>query len=211
MSNAWLVRPSPHGHNRMNGFKSGNFIAIGWPGIGDLTGKTREQIKELLSRPPYEYESLELGNAYATVDIFVNQMDIDDLVLVPDNDDIHFCMIKSDYYFDAKYDSDSAGYSHQREVEWLTSTSRNALPMDLRKSLRVHRATANLSRHYETIEAIAYGRDLPDDPTSSGEDSFVSVEYPLRPDVIATVTIPKDITRIESERLADFVRTLYFQ
>src|SRR5659263_189072 len=111
MSNSWLLRPSSHGKNRMTEFLSDNIIAIGWPGIGDLSGKTREQIKTILSQPPYKLSSLALGSAYATVDIFVNQMAIDDLVLVPNGDDIHFCIIKSKYFLDPNYDSDQFGYS----------------------------------------------------------------------------------------------------
>jgi predicted Mrr-cat superfamily restriction endonuclease len=195
----------------MSEFLTRNIVAIGWPGINDLTGKTREQIKDILSQPPYEYESLELGNAYATVDLFVNQMNIDDLVLVPNGDDIHFCIIKSSYYFDANYDSDTLGYSHQRKVEWLSSTSRINLPMDLRKSLRVHRTTADLTNHYETIKALAYGSALPQSQEANEDDSCVSVDYPLRPDVLVTVSIPRDITRMEAERLGNFIKTLYFQ
>ncbi len=210
MSNSWLLRPSPHGHNRISEFLAGNLIAIGWPGINDLTGKTREQIKDILSQPPYNFESLKLGNAYATVDLFVNQMNIGDLVLVPNNDDIHFCIIKSDYYFDANYDSDALGYSHQRKVEWLSSTSRKNLPMNLRKSLKVQRTAADLSSHYETIKALAYGNDIPQSQASNDEDSFVSVDYPLRPDVMVKITVPSDITKTESDRLGDFIKTLYF-
>jgi len=191
-------------------FLAGSIIAIGWPGINDLSGKTREQIKGILSQPPYNYESLKLGNAYATVDIFVNKMDINDLVLVPDGDDIHFCTIASDYYFDAHYDSDALGYSHQRKVEWLTQTSRSNLPMELRKSLKVHRATADLSNHYDAIRALAYSDALPQSPHQNGEDSFVSVDYPLRPDTTVTIAVPRDITRTEAERLGDFIKTLYF-
>lgn len=210
MSNAWLLRPSPHSINRMDEFLADNLIAIGWPGINDLTGKTREQIKMILSQPPYEYKSLELGNAYATVDIFVNKMNVDDLVLVPNGDDIHFCVITSDYYFDANFDANTIGYSHQRKVRWLTSTSRSNLPMELRKSLKVHRATADLSNHYEAIKALAHGNDISQSTVVSDDASNVSVDYPLRPDIMVTITVPKDITKTEAERLGDFIKTLYF-
>ncbi len=210
MSKSWLLRPSPHGINRMAEFLADNITAVGWPGIGDLSGKTREQIKNILSQPPYNLASLELGNAYATVDIFVNQMNINDLALVPDGDDIHFCIIRSDYFFDASYDSNTIGYSHQRKVEWLSSTQRRNLPMELRKSLKVHRATADLSEHYDVIKALAYGTSLP----SASDDNtleLVSVAYPLRPDLMVTVSVPRDITKTESERLGDFIKTIYFQ
>lgn len=211
MSNAWMCRPSPNEINYMSEFLAGNLIAIGWPGINDLTGKTRDQIKDILSGPPYNYESLKLGTAYATVNLFVNQMQVDDLVLVPNDDDIHFCIIKSDYYYDANYDNDTVGYPHQRKVEWLSSTSRDNLPMELRGSLRSPRTASNLSKHFEAIKALAYENPLPESQVVNEEDSFVTVDYPLRLDVMAKVTVPKNITKTESERLGDFIKTLYFQ
>jgi restriction system protein len=210
MSKAWLVRPNPHNIHRINEFIENNIIAIGWPGIGNLSGKTREQIKKILYQPPYELASLELGNAYATVDLFVNRMNIDDFVLVPDGDDIHFCIIKSEYFFDANFDSKQVGYSHQRKVEWLTSTQRKDLPMDLRKALKVRRTTADISKHYDIIKALALEKPLPQVSSSDQDATYVSVNYPLRPDIMVTVAVPRDITKTESERLGDFIKTLYF-
>ena len=37
MCNAWIVRPYPHGKYRIKEFLANNMIAIGWPGIGDLS------------------------------------------------------------------------------------------------------------------------------------------------------------------------------
>lgn len=211
MSNSWLLRPSPEEINRMSEFLSENLIAIGWSGTNDLTGKTRKQIKGILSGPPYNYESLKLGNTYATIDIFVNQMEVGDLVLVPNGDDIHFCIIKSDYYFETNNYNNNTGYPHQRKVEWLSSTLRENLPIDLRNSLRVHRATADLSKYFDTINAFANDNPLPESQSQNSDDSFVTVDYPLRLDIMAKVTVPKNITKTESERLGDFIKTLYFQ
>lgn len=211
MSNTWMLRPSPHDENRMTEFLSNNFIAIGWFGIGNLKNVPREQLKVILSQPPYQLASLELGNAYATVDIFVNQMNIDDIVLVPNGDEIHFCIIKSDYFFDPIYDSNQTGYSHQRKVEWLSSIQRKNLPMDVRSSLKAHRTATNLTKHHEMIKALAYGNPLPATSSTNDISNYVSVDYPLRPNVKITVTVPQDITKTESERLGDFIKTLYFQ
>ena len=40
MKNAWLIRPMPDGKLRINEFREKGIIAIGWPGIGDLKGKS---------------------------------------------------------------------------------------------------------------------------------------------------------------------------
>ncbi|MBT9137165.1 MAG: hypothetical protein DDT34_02252 [Firmicutes bacterium] len=207
MSKVWLLRPSPHGTNRMGEFVARSIIAIGWPELGDLTGMSREQIKAALATPPYSLSSLELGSAYASVDIFVNQMSVGDLVLVPNGSEIHFCRVVGDYGYSQSDQGD--GYPHQRRVEWLATTLRTSLPMEVRLSLKVHRVTADLSEHFETIRAIVHGEPLPG-AECNDVSGVVSVDYPLRPGVLVTVTVPRDITRTEAERLGDFVRTLFF-
>ena len=206
--NSWLVRPCPHGIRRLNEFQTDNIIAIGWPCIGSLAGQTREQLKAILSAPPYRLTGLALGNAYASVDIFVNQMQPGDLVLVPDGDDIYFGEITGSYHLESSVDTPTAGYSHQRTVRWLASTARKELSKELRSALKVHRTSANLSRHTAEIEALAHGRPfVPETEKTSG---LIQVAYPLRPDYNITFSIPKDITRDEAGRLAAWLSTLYF-
>lgn len=211
MSKAWLIRPFPHGKNRINEFKSNNIVAVGWPLIGDLTGKSREDIKSILQGPPYNYSSLELGNAYATVDILVNQMSIGDLALIPNGDDIYFVKINSNYKYDQSKDTDDEGYPHQREVSFISGPiPRSQLPEALRKSLKVHRATADLSRHYDVIKSLSEGNSVTT-TTPNNESEFIDVEYPIRPGVIVKLSIPNDITQNEALRLSDFVKTLFFE
>lgn len=211
MSKAWMLRPEPHGHNRISEFLSNNIIAIGWPFIDDLTGKSREEIKNLLAAPPYNYASLKLGNAYGTVDILVNQMEKDDLVLVPNNEDIYFCQIKSSYQYVSALDNDQDGYPHQRKVTWLAPTKRENLPMDIRSSLKAQQTATNLSKYYDVIKAIAYGKEIPLHSTANLAVNYVSVDYPLRPNEKITITVPQDITKIEAERLGDFIKTIYYK
>lgn len=211
MSNAWMLRPFPHDHSRVNEFLSNNIIAIGWPFIGDLTGTPREDIKNILAGPPYNYTSLKLGNAYGTVDILVNQMQIDDLVLVPNHEDIYFCQIKSDYQYVPTLDNDQDGYPHQRSVIWLNPIKRDNLPMDIRSSLKAQQTATNLTKYYDIIKALANGEPLPSDATSSPATNYVSVDYPLRPSEKITISVPQDITKIEAERLGDFIKTIYYK
>lgn len=110
MRNAWLIRPVPHGIPRVTEFKEKGIIAVGWPCIGNLKGKSREDLKHLLSLPPYSLTGLALGNAYATIDIFVNQMEVGDLLLMPNGEDIYLGEVTSDYYLDAAVDSNEEGY-----------------------------------------------------------------------------------------------------
>lgn len=145
---------------------------------------------------------------YATVDIFVNQMQKGDLVLVPDGDDIYFGEVMSDYYLDSSVDNDSEGYSHQREVKWLSNTSRKSLSKELRSSLKVHRTTANLSHHTNEIGALAQSK--PFTPLTNGITNVIEVTYPLRPDFTVIFTIPTDISSDEANRLSIYFKSLYF-
>lgn len=208
MKNAWLVRPFPHGTKRLDEFKTQNIVAVGWPGIGDLTNKSREDIKEILSREPYQLNGLELGNAYATIDIFVNRMQVGDLILTPDGDDIYFGEIIGDYYMESTVDNDSSGYPHQRKVKWLKDTSRKNLSMPLRSSLKVHRTTANLSDHAAEIESLANGKDYKAEKFD--EKNVISVNYPLRPDFTISFNVPSNISKDEAKRLSNYLDTLYF-
>ena len=207
MSNAWLVRPYPHNTNikRINEFKINNIVAIGCPQLNDLTQKSREEIKTILSGSPYNYSGLELGNAYATVDIFVNRMQIGDYLLVPDGTDIYFAKITSDYYFDSYYANDTTGYPHQRHVEWLASCARQDLSKALRSSLKVHRTTADLTKHYMEIASLATGNTYDDSVNIN------AVNYPLREDFNISFDIPSDMTEVEAKRLSLFFETLYFR
>lgn len=210
MPNAWLLRPIPNDRPSMKEFLSEKIVAIGWWETRDLTGMTRSQIKERLSQPPFNYTSLKLGQNYGAVDIFVNQMQVGDLVVVPDDVDIHFCQIKSDYRYDPKLANDKDGYPHQRQVVWLKTVSRKDLPMDLRSSLKAQQTATNLTKHYATIEALAFGKSLPMQSTSTSPSNLVSVDYPLRPDVMIKVAVPRDITTAEAERLGNFIKTLHW-
>lgn len=210
ISNAWLVRPNPQGYDRMKEFLKQGIVAIGWSGIGDLSNLSQDNIRRRLSDPPYNYSSLELGNTYATIDLFVKQMATGDYVLVPHGHSIYFAKIESNYLFDSSRDNEEEGYPHQRKVIWLSEPiPRSSLPDTLRNALKIHRSTANLTKYYKIIFSLANGEDIPQNlpPT----DTLLKVDYPLRPDLLVSIEVPRNITKTEALRLSEFVRTLYFE
>ncbi len=42
--NIFQIKTKPHGKERLNDFIQGEFIAIGWPGIGDLNGTSKSEV-----------------------------------------------------------------------------------------------------------------------------------------------------------------------
>lgn len=208
MKQAWMIRPYPCEVCRLDEFRQKGIVAIGWPGIGDLTGKSREDLKQLLSQPPYSYVDRRLGSAYATVDILVNRIRPGDLVLVPNGDDIYFAEITSGYRYDPSVDGKD-GYPHQRAVSWFPATvARWDLSNALRISLRAPRTAADLSQHIKEIETLARGEAF--QPAPADASGATQVSYPLRPGCEITFTIPNDITRQEAQRLSAYFASLYF-
>ena len=130
MGNAWVLRPYPHNIYRIKEFLLDNIIAIGWTNVGNLSGKTREEIKKSL-QAKYHYSSNQsIGQDTGNVYRFVNEMKKDeDYVVVPDGPIVFVGKIRSDYYYDATKDNDSLGYPHQREIDWLND--KRAIPRAL--------------------------------------------------------------------------------
>lgn len=210
---SWLLRPKPHNIPRMKEFLDQKIIAIGWPEITSLSGKNKIDIQNELSHHPLNYPPQELGIATSTVNSFVNEMRIGDLVVLPNGNDIFFARITSDYFYTKA--NVTEGYPHQRQVEWIKGpVRRNEIFDGLRKSLRAPRTLADLSHHTDKIsEFIENGLALSTAISENAEifqKNLVEFQYPIRLNCVATIRIPKDITPAEASRLGDFVKTLYF-
>lgn len=202
MRNAWAIRAYPSGVSKLSEFQSESIIAIGWSGTGELTGKSREEIKKILELPPFHLTSLYLGRAYGTVNTFVNQISAGDFVLVPNGDDIFFAKVTSDYYFNSAARLDD--YAHQRKVEWLNRISRVDLPMEIRQRLKQPTIT-KLTPYFNLINGLITGTtNIP------SKKATIAVSYPLRESFDVKFNIPNDMTQVEAERLSNHIKTLYF-
>lgn len=121
MSRAWVVRPYPHGIYRMQEFLDENMIAIGWPGIGDLSFvRTRDDIEQALGTE-YQSSPRQLGQAKGNLFRFVKEIEPDDYVVVPDGGDVYFGSVTSDYSYVGE--NDEQGFPHQRSVNWFHEKS----------------------------------------------------------------------------------------
>lgn len=205
MKQAWILRPYPDNVKRLAEFRRDSLVGIGWPALGDLSGKTKEELKALMSGEPYRLTGNRLGSSYATADIFVNRMQKGDLLLVPDGEDIFFAEVAGDYRFEASLCGE--GYPHQRGVKWLSNVARTDLSKALRLSLKAHQTAADVSRHLEEIEALAFGKENP----ARSAQRTIPVSYPLRRDFTVRFEVPEDLTKGEARRLSSFFEGLYFE
>lgn len=123
----------------INDFKDSNIVAIGWE-IGDLSGKSSDEIKQIMQLKYSNSNNRSLGNNIAQVTKFVLDFQIGDYVISynPNNRKYLIGRIISDYYFSdeiAKKYGFSNSYCHFRDVEWLGETNRDDLSLNSFNSL----------------------------------------------------------------------------
>lgn len=206
MKKAWMFRPLPNDINRMKEFKLDNLIGAGWDNINDLSGKDIKDIGEILKSTSEYKNSRSMSSDKATLDILVNRMSIGDYVVVPDKDIVYIGEIVTEYIYD-KTKATGNGYPHQRGVKWIGDpVLRNDLTLDLRSSLKSPRTCVELTHRYKDIQ-IALGEV---EEEKSDEKEFITVEYPIRPDVNVKIEIPKDLKKSESVRVGEFIKTIFF-
>lgn len=151
--NVWILRPMPHGTNRMKQFLEKNFVAIGYPTGKSFKGKGYYEIRELLDQEGW---SEGIGN----VNLFVLMMNVGDYIIVPDNNkkDVYIGEITGDYSHDPSVDRPHQGhYPHQRKVSWFFEKKpllRSDLPEELRGSLRYPGTVANIAKHRSIVERL---------------------------------------------------------
>lgn len=136
--NLFQMKPRPHNRDRLSDFLENNYVCIGWPGIGDLLGVNKGEIKKRLAQK-YHYSGQSLANHLGSVGAFVETMKKDDYVLIACNDVAYLGMV-FDYYYDASYDNEEDGMCHRRKVKWLNTIPRNDLNNEVQELLR-HRGT----------------------------------------------------------------------
>ncbi len=132
---AWHVRGLPHWNDRSNAFLQNDMVAVGWPGLEDMSKRASiELIKERLRDDPFHTEVPgRVDIAASTLNKFLNLMSIGDYIILPDNPHIYFGKVSSNYYYDKNLVKDQ--YPHCRKVEWLLD-KKPILRIDLTESLQ---------------------------------------------------------------------------
>ncbi|MEY9976313.1 hypothetical protein [Lysinibacillus sp. RC79] len=138
--NIFQIKTKPHGTIRLNEFLKYHIICIGWPGIGNLQGVSKEEIRERLKKDrPEDNErtiGVDLGNIWA----FVNTMKEDSVVLFQGHHhNVHIIKV-GPYKYVEEFDNDNDGMCHQREFELLATVTYEDLNPKLQELMR-HRGT----------------------------------------------------------------------
>ena len=111
------MKTKPHGIERFREFIDGEFVCIGWPGIGDLAQASKDEIRGRIEQT-YNKTGHKLGNALGQVNTFVNTMKIGDVVAIAEKDWAYFGIV-GDYIYDPQYDNEQDGMCHRRNVQWI--------------------------------------------------------------------------------------------
>lgn len=125
---------------KLDEFKENNFVAIGWD-LGDISGKTKNQIKELCNEYYPNNSSKTINNYTHQINAFVNDINVGDYIFSSNREKTEFYLgiITSDYYFSDKKDNNNdLKYKHCRDVKWLSTIKDKDLSPELIKSLPPH-------------------------------------------------------------------------
>ena len=118
----WMVRAGENAF-LIDDFKELNIVAIGWE-LNDLSGKSPNQIKQLMAKKYPEATKTSLGLNSGQVIRFVCDFEIGDYVLSYNYNSRKYLIGKiiSDYYFSdklaKKHNANDDFYNHVRDVEF---------------------------------------------------------------------------------------------
>lgn len=123
MNNAWIIRPKPHGHNRLQDFLEKNIVGISWPGIGKLSEiESKSDIWKRLEEVgcTENRSNRAIAQDVGIIYRFTKEMKKDDYVLVPNRSEIYIGKVLEDNpIYIKELDNDIDGFCHQRKIEWF--------------------------------------------------------------------------------------------
>lgn len=153
-----MVRGGRHGEREQDALRDGR-APIGWSEVGDLSGFSREEIRDALSAAHPGESNYLIGNWTGQLDRFVNEMRVGDIMVMPLKSDGTFAIgtIATNYGFDSQEGE------HFRGVEWQRSdVERTSLKHDLRASLKSLLTICELSRFGSVERLMAVQAGGPD-------------------------------------------------
>ena len=134
MTKSWMVRAERNGR-LFDAFKEQSAVAIGWNGVGDLSGvKTRKAVAELVATAFPETKPQSVAMAAGQLHRFVNEIEVGDMIVTYDPSRRVYLLgeVAGPYRYDASIDPEDAQY---RPVRWQGEVSRDLLSVESRNSL----------------------------------------------------------------------------
>jgi hypothetical protein len=120
----WLIRAGSGGRFASE-FVGQGIAAIGWPEVGDLSGRDRADLTTAVSEA---YEDTSAGTVAGQLYRFANELAVGDLVVTPDSQtrELHVGRVTGAYEF--RDHAPIEGHPNTVRVEWIDQFSRDELP-----------------------------------------------------------------------------------
>lgn len=163
-----------------DGFEELGVAAIGFNAIGDVTGKSREQIAEEVKGKGGPNESGQVGQVFR----FAHEMKVGDLVVVPigETRQLLYGTVEGDYVWCEQ--APIAHFHHTRPVKFLGRRDRDALPDRIlfslgglltvfmpkgQETLRAYLLSGQIPAAAETADSTDETSDGTEEPTSAAD------------------------------------------
>ena len=152
------LRAFPNKKDKYKTFIDKEFVAIGWPKIGDITSRNQNEIKEKLLK---KYPELEENGGYLTqISTFFSRfksLKENDLILIPYNDNnltITIASVTKTYYYDKNYFDEHM--SHQVGIKVEKIIDQKYLSSSLKNTLKARLTLTNISaeKHKEILSLL---------------------------------------------------------
>ncbi|WP_226536414.1 hypothetical protein [Fictibacillus halophilus] len=151
--NIFMLRSKPNNIERINHFLNQDEVGIGWYETGDLTGASKEDIRDALKELGYEGQSL-LTNL-GMVNAFVNTMKEGDIVLIREGATVHIGEVKAyDWKTEPEYVEKRMG--HIRPTKWLAHVPFKDLNAEMQSLLKNIRTICKYKGSLEQSELSKY-------------------------------------------------------
>lgn len=196
--NYFRVRAFPNLEDHYDDFIKYNVVALGWPDIGDLTGKSKEEIRDLLVKGYKFKNNRALGLA---VGFFMKLLSMKkgDIIVVPHNNKtITFLEVTSTYVYDKTFIN--VHMAHQVKTKLLKTVSVSDIPHSFKKSIDTMATLTSLRKYAELIEGILHEKESKKSGIST--NTFIS-DNPSKKIII---TISENVDRNDLDM---FINSLY--
>ena len=163
MTNYWVVRQG-EGDKYAEIARKGEYVAIGWSELGDLSWLARatgeiDKLKSELSRAFRQVypksTAMQVANNSGQVRRFVREVNVGDVVAVPNRPGggVLWGEVTGAYEYREDWE-DNCPYPHRRPVKWIKETPYDELPPKLGRSISIPPTVFSLSRHVESIQPL---------------------------------------------------------
>ena len=167
MRQYWVVRLN--GGSFASLAHSGEYIAIGWNELGDLSWLRdfsnehfcRTEIKKLFRKHFPKSPEVTVGINAGQIYNFINKIKINDYIVSPFSENLMLGVIKGEYYIGDT--TDGCPYLNRRKVAWIKIIKRDELSDNFKKSLNARQTIFNVNKYGDELELLIGKQSLVDD------------------------------------------------